>query len=66
VHAKDTTLPRAPDRRRYKMAHPWLTRMAHGILTREAAARGVHPDKLAARVIEHVAGDNLWSAVLDR
>lgn len=66
MHPNDQTQPRAPDHRRFKMAHPWMTREAYARLLIEAERRNLHPDKLAAAVLDAVAGDDLWAAVLDR
>jgi hypothetical protein len=45
--------------------HPWLSAAAVSILDREAVARRVHADRLAAQLLERVLCDGLIDAVLD-
>lgn len=42
-----------------------LSRRADIALSREAAVRGVSPATLASKIVETVAKDRLWRAVLD-
>lgn len=64
--SNNNILPRAPSAQRHRMIHPWLTAPAFVALQVEARGRGLHPDVLAARVIDTIAADNLFAAVLDR
>ncbi len=58
------TLPRAPSAARHRMHHPWLTAEASVRLKAEAERRRLHPDVLAARLLELIAADDLYDAVL--
>jgi len=47
------------------MMHPWLPTEAHALLDKAARDRGLHPDVLGALVLEIVARENLFAAVID-
>jgi hypothetical protein len=50
---------------RHRMMHPWLPTEAHALLDKAARDRGLHPDVLGALVLEIVARENLFAAVID-
>jgi hypothetical protein len=51
--------------RRQRMLHPWVNESAAAALEAEAVRRGMHSDALAGELIEHVARDDLFAAVID-
>jgi hypothetical protein len=48
------------------MVHPWLPTASYQSLRDEGARRNLHPDVLAALLLDIVATDKLFEAVLDR
>lgn len=59
-------LPRAPAPRGHRMMHPWIPLPACAAIEAEAVRRGVHPDALVARLVDAIATDRLFGALLDR
>lgn len=59
-------LPRAPSADRHRMIHPWLPAASYAALESEAVRRKLHPDVFAALLIDIVATDKLFGAILDR
>ncbi len=57
--------PHAPSARRHRMAHPWLTSEGCARLEAEAAKRGHHVDVFAALLLETIAAEDLFAAVID-
>lgn len=55
----------AAEKPRPRGAHAWLSPAAYELLERAAAARSEHPDRLAARILDHVLCDGLIHAVVD-
>lgn len=49
----------------HRMMHPWLGNDTVHALEAEAQRRGLHPDRLAAQLLEHVVRDRLYDAVID-
>lgn len=59
-------LLRAPARGvRHRMMYPWLPVEVHALLDKAARDRGLHPDVLGALLLEIVARENLFDAVID-
>ena len=58
--------PRASTRPHHKMMHPFVPIATLTAFEAEAARRGIHPDVLAAILIEYIARDDLFGALLDR
>lgn len=65
MSAVTPTAQHAPSARRHRMMHPWLSAETFAKIEAEAARRKLHPDVLAALVLEIVAHDNLFMAVID-
>ena len=60
-----TALPLAPRAKRHRMIHPWLPAEAWRALELEAGRRSLHPDVFAALLLEIIARDNLFNAIID-
>jgi hypothetical protein len=63
--SSEATEPAAPPRRAY-VAHAWLTAPVFTVLEREAARRRLHPDQLAAAIVDVVIVGGYVDALLDR
>lgn len=55
----------APSAQRHRMAHPWLSAAAFARIEAEAARRALHHDVLVALLLEVIAADDLFAAVID-
>ncbi len=64
-HNPHSMLPRQPSAARHYMIHPWLPTAAYEALTVQAARRNLHPEVLAALILDVIATDRLFDAVLD-
>jgi len=51
---------------RTSVVHCWVTAPIAELLSKEAARRGMHPDRLAAELLTIIVGDGLISAIVER
>jgi hypothetical protein len=58
-------MARTADPRRHTALHPWVTNEAYDALAQQAAARGQQVDRFAAALLELIAIDNMFDAILD-
>lgn len=65
IEASSTEKPVNTTPRAAAVAHAWLTSSAYQRLLEEAQRRRIHPDALAAQLLERVITEDWWATILD-